>query len=185
VTYLQEHPECVAVFGDGYRVENDVQTDQRFIDERRRRLFSSQDPVPEMLEGALPVFSTGLIRRQALLAIGGFDDRTFRYYEDLDTPVLLSLQGKFGFVDAPVICRRQHETNVSSSTSTFASKGAFFSETAFRAEYGRLSQASSSGRCAARCLPLADTWAGLAGDSREQEVFARLGLCLLISFAGI
>jgi alpha-1,3-rhamnosyltransferase len=117
VTYLQEHPECVAVFGDGYRVENEVLTDQRFVDERRRRLFSSKDPVPEMLGGALPVFSTGLIRRQALLAIGGFDDRTFHYYEDLDTPILLSLEGRLGFVDAPLICRRQHETNVSSSPS--------------------------------------------------------------------
>ena len=117
VNYLQEHPECVAVFGDGYRVENEVLTDQRFIDERRRRLFSSKDPIADMLVGALPVFSTGLIRRQVLLAIGGFDDITFRYYEDLDTPVLLSLQGGLGFVDAPLICRRQHETNISSSTS--------------------------------------------------------------------
>lgn len=115
--FLLEHPECVAVFGDGYRVENEVLTDQRFIDEKRRRLFSSKDPVPAMLDGALPFFSTGLIRRQALLSIGCFDDRTFRYYEDLDTPVLLSLEGRLGFVDAPVICRRQHETNVSSSTS--------------------------------------------------------------------
>ncbi len=117
VLYFQQHPDCVAVFGDGFQVVNDHVVGQSFLDAKRRHTLSSGDPIPGMLEGALPVFSTGLIRRNAITAIGGFDDRTFRYYEDLDTPILLALEGRLGFFDTQVICRRQHETNVSSSTS--------------------------------------------------------------------
>jgi alpha-1,3-rhamnosyltransferase len=117
VRFLFEHPECVAVFGDGFRVVNDAVVDQSFLDEGRRQVLLAPDPIPMMLEGDLPVFSTGLIRRHALMAIGGFDDQTFRYYEDLDTPILLALKGRLGFIDTQVIFRRQHDTNVSSSTS--------------------------------------------------------------------
>jgi GT2 family glycosyltransferase len=70
-----------------------------------------------MLQGALPVFSTGLFRTDILREIGGFDEENFRFYEDLDTPIRLALAGRFGFIDASVICRRQHETNISTSTS--------------------------------------------------------------------
>lgn len=117
VRFLLAHPECVAVFGDGFRVVEDVVVNETFLDDERRQVLSSRDPIPKMLEGKLPVFSTGLVRRQALMDIGGFDDRTFRYYEDLDTPILLAQQGRLGFIDTQVIFRRQHHTNVSSSTS--------------------------------------------------------------------
>jgi alpha-1,3-rhamnosyltransferase len=117
VRFLLEHPECIAVFGDGFRVVNDVVAGTSLLDERRRQVLSAPDPIPGMLEGELPVFSTGLVRHNALIAMGGFDDQTFRYYEDLDTPILLAMQGRLGFIDTQVICRRQHETNVSSSTS--------------------------------------------------------------------
>lgn len=117
VKYLQEHPECVAVFGDGTLVKNDIAVENTLLDEKHRRIFSLPDPIPDMLNGALPVLSTGLVRRESLLAIGGFDEHTFRYFEDLDTPILLALQGRLGLVDAPVICRRHHDTNISSSTS--------------------------------------------------------------------
>ena len=116
VTFLQEHPECVAVFADGFGVVDGRVVEESFVGDKRRRMFARTDPIPDMLDGTLPVFSTGLIRTKTLRAIGGFDDRTFRYYEDLDTPLLLSLQGRLGFLDRPVIFRRQHETNVSSST---------------------------------------------------------------------
>ncbi len=116
VDYLEKNPDVVAVFGEGILVRGETLTEEGLVDSRRRRIFAVEDPIPGMLAGALPVFSTGLIRRQTLIDMGGFDAGTFRYYEDLDTPVLLALQGRFGFIDAPVICRREHETNVSSST---------------------------------------------------------------------
>lgn len=114
--FLLEHPECVAVFGDGFIVRGDVPTNETFLGERRRRALAKDDPIPDMLNGGSPVFSTGLVRTDVLRRAGGFDDGTFRYYEDLDTPIRLALAGKIGFIDEAVICRRQHETNVSSTT---------------------------------------------------------------------
>ncbi len=116
VEFLRNNPDYVAVFGDGISVRGENLTEERLVSKRRRQIFENKDPIPEMLQGALPIFSTGLIKRHSLLALGGFDCDTFRYYEDLDTPVLLSLHGQIGFIDAPVIYRRHHETNVSSST---------------------------------------------------------------------
>lgn len=116
VRFLLEHPECVAVFGDGFRVVNDAVVDQSFLDEGRRQVLLATDPIPGMLEGKLPVFSSGLVRCAALKSISGFDDQMFRYYEDLDTPILLALEGRLGFIATQVICRRQHETNVSGTT---------------------------------------------------------------------
>ena len=117
IRYLSEHPECAAVFADGCLIEHDEPNDSSLIKDRHRKMFADNDPIPAMLKGALPIFSTGLIRCSALRAIGGFDARNLRYYEDLDTPILLSLQGKIGFIDEQVICRRHHETNISSTTS--------------------------------------------------------------------
>ncbi len=115
--FLTKNPECVAVFADGILIFDENRTEQTFLDERRRKMLGAADPIPEMLQGALPVFSTGLFRTEILRKIGGFDEEDFRFYEDLDTPIRLALAGRFGFIDAPVICRRQHETNISTSTS--------------------------------------------------------------------
>jgi alpha-1,3-rhamnosyltransferase len=117
VKYLQRHPECVAVFGDGSFVKNNIVLEGGFLKEKHRKIFLEHDPIPDMLTGQSPVFSSALIRRDTLLGMGGFDENTFRYYEDLDTPILLALQGRLGLVDSTVICHREHETNVSSSTS--------------------------------------------------------------------
>lgn len=107
---------CVAVFADGVMVRGTTLTSERFLDAKRRRMLSEKDPIPSMLNGVLPVFSTGMIRTDVLRRVGGFDEENFRFYEDLDTPVRLALAGRFGFLDASVICRREHETNVSTST---------------------------------------------------------------------
>lgn len=114
--FLRDHPECIAVFADGVIVVDGKVVEQSFLDDKRRNLLLSKDPIPDMLKGVLPVFSTGLIRRNVLQAIGGFDDKTFRYYEDLDTPLLLAIGGRLDFIDAKVICRRHHATNVSHFT---------------------------------------------------------------------
>ncbi|MFA5516691.1 MAG: glycosyltransferase family A protein [Desulfuromonadales bacterium] len=114
--FLHENPDCIAVFADGIRVRGHEKTGTRIIDNKRRRMFSLADPIPTMLGGVLPVFSTGLIRTEALRQAGGFDEENFRYYEDLDTPIRLALAGRIGFLDAPVIFRREHQTNVSGTT---------------------------------------------------------------------
>lgn len=114
--FLKENPECVAVFGDGCLLENDQLVATSFIRGKHRRMFEKLNPIPDMLNGVLPVFSTGMIRRQALLKVGGFDDKNFRYYEDLDTPIRLALAGRLGFVDSAVINRREHISNISKTT---------------------------------------------------------------------
>ncbi len=116
VSFLQERPECVAVFGDGYSVLGQNVTAERIVDARRRKLFSLPDPIPAMLGGAMPVFATGLFRTGVLRSIAGFDAETFRYYEDLDTPFRLAAAGTVGFLDETLFFRREHETNVSRTT---------------------------------------------------------------------
>lgn len=116
VTYLQGHPECVAVFGDELLVEGHELTNRTVMREKHRRMFGKADPIPDILRGAFPLFPTGLIRRKQFLDVGGFDPRLC-HYEDLDTPVRLALVGRLGCLDDPVIFRREHGTNVSSVTS--------------------------------------------------------------------
>jgi len=113
VEFLENRPDCLAVFADGFVVKGEQETEERFLDDKRRQMLSKNDPIPDMLNGALPVFSTGLIRKKGLEAAGGFDEEKFKYYEDLDTPIRLASRGKFGFLDEPVIYRRYHDTNVS------------------------------------------------------------------------
>lgn len=114
--YLRSHPECVAVFADGVMVHGTSRTSERLLDPKRRRMLVEDDPIPAMLNGHLPVFSAGLFRTEALRLAGGFDEETFRFYEDLDTPIRLARLGRFGFIDAPLICRRHHDSNVSTTT---------------------------------------------------------------------
>ncbi|TRO82736.1 glycosyltransferase family 2 protein [Desulfuromonas acetexigens] len=115
-TFLNNHQDCVAVFADGYMVWDERETSDRFLDEKRRRLFDQKDPIPDLLRGTLPVFATGMFLTSTLKEIGGFDCETFRYYEDLEMPVRLCQKGKVGFLDEPVFFRRDHETNTSRVT---------------------------------------------------------------------
>lgn len=115
-TFLNNHQDCVAVFADGYMVWDERETKERFLDEKRRRLFDQKDPIPDLLRGTLPVFATGLFLTSSLREVGGFDYESFRYYEDLEMPVRLCQKGKVGFLDEPVFFRRDHETNTSRVT---------------------------------------------------------------------
>lgn len=117
VDFLRTHPECVAVFGDGYLIEDRGATDVKLSDTSNRSLYQANDQIFELLAGNRPTFSTGLTRTAVLREIGCFDAETFRYYEDLDTPVRLAMAGRLGYLDRPVICRRIHATNVSGTTS--------------------------------------------------------------------
>lgn len=115
-TFLNNHPDYVAVFADGYMVWDERETKERFLDEKRRRLFDQEDPIPDLLRGTLPVFATGLFVPSVLREVGGFDGETFRYYEDLEMPIRLCQKGRVGFLDEPVFFRRDHETNTSRVT---------------------------------------------------------------------
>jgi len=111
-SYLCEHPECVAVFADGYILCDDMITDQRIMSVKRRRLFEIDDPIPEFLKGVnLPIHT--LMTRTALLRdIGGYDER-YKKLEDLDVQLRLCLEGPIAFIDVPLYCFRMHNTNTS------------------------------------------------------------------------
>ena len=102
----------VAVYGDAISVLDERVTGQRLTDEKRKKVFYEPDPVPSLLRATQPIFATGLFRRDVFIKMGGFDER-FRYYEDLDTPLRLYLEGKVVFIDRPVLYRREHAANVS------------------------------------------------------------------------
>ena len=115
VRFLAAHEDHVALFADAFLVNGETKTDRWILDEKRRSMFEQPDPLPLILQGVLPIFATGMFRTDILRKIGGFDPR-YRCYEDLEMPVLLCLAGKVCFLDKPVLCRREHGANVSSTT---------------------------------------------------------------------
>ncbi len=116
VGFFENNPDHVAVFADGFSVYGTKQTESRFLDEKRKQLFRQEDPIPDLLHGVLPVFATGLFVTSVLRELGGFDRNCFRYYEDLEMPVSLCLAGKVGYLDEPVLYRREHDSNTSRVT---------------------------------------------------------------------
>lgn len=114
VRHLKSNPDTVAVFADGWLVnECDKVISDTIVSGLRRSLFFDKDPIKRLIEGYFPVFSTCLFRKKPFMRAGGFDYDTFRYYEDLEPPILLSLQGKVDFIHEKVIYRRIHSGNVS------------------------------------------------------------------------
>ncbi len=110
--FLYDHPDHVAVFGDGIVMYGEEETGDRFMSEKQRRLFSVEDPVPDFIRGVnLPVH-TMMVRRDTFIKVGGFDQR-YRFCEDLDIQLMTFLEGKVGYVDVPVYCYRRHEENQS------------------------------------------------------------------------
>ena len=122
VEKLNANLNSVAVFTDAYSVNGDVVTERRITRDKLKRMYASDDPITHILQGAPPIFSTGLHRTNALRAIDAFDSTTFRYYEDLDTPILLLTQGSFEYLDEALFFRRTHATNISGTTSHIRSE---------------------------------------------------------------
>ncbi|MBQ0721059.1 MAG: glycosyltransferase family 2 protein [Gammaproteobacteria bacterium] len=116
VEKLSANTNCVAVYTDAYSVDGNIVTQRKITRDRLKRMYASDDPIPHILNGARPIFATGLFRTSALRAIEAFDIDTFRYYEDLDTPILLLTRGKLNYIDEPLFFRRTHDTNVSGTT---------------------------------------------------------------------
>jgi len=119
---LCTNPDCVAVFTDAYGVDGETVTQQRVTRDKLKRMYASDDPITQILNGAPPIFATGLLRTSALQAIDAFDSTTFRYYEDLDTPILILTQGSFQYLDEALFYRRTHDTNVSGTTTHIRSE---------------------------------------------------------------
>ena len=117
IRFFTAHHNNVAIFADAVLVKDNMVTDSMLLDDKRRCLFKQPDPLPFLLKGVLPIFSTGMFRTEILKKIGGFDP-IYQCYEDLEMPILLCSVGKIGCMDEPVLCRREHAFNTSSITAT-------------------------------------------------------------------
>lgn len=116
VAFLEKKPEHIAVFTDGLIIQKNKITDERLINVERHAMFHSEDPIPSIIQGKGPIFATGLFNTEKFISIGGFDNENFRFYEDLDTPIRICLDGEIGFINEPLFFRRFHDTNVSTTT---------------------------------------------------------------------
>ncbi|MGQ9426561.1 glycosyltransferase [Gilvimarinus sp. F26214L] len=113
---LDANPEAVMVFTDGLNVDKDGNVIGPITKERIKAVYRSANPIPQILNNNTPVFATGLVRTDALRRCGGFDADTFRYYEDIDTPIRLCRLGRFDYIDEKLFFHRLHATNVSRVT---------------------------------------------------------------------
>ena len=115
VTYLLDHPNQTAVFTDAYTVDQNTVTDRLILRDKHKAPHSKSDIFPDLINCKGPFFATGLIKTPELRKAGGFNS-DLRYYEDLDTPIRIALQGPMGFLDQPLFYRRTHRSNTSTST---------------------------------------------------------------------
>lgn len=172
--YLKKHPDVSIVFSDGISVDEKKITGDSILDQKRREMFDSPDPVETMIKGTLPVFATAMFRKEAIDKIGGFDTR-FRYYEDLDTPILLCVCGKEAFMDWPVLYRREHDSNISRTTKHIRTEKVICYEKLLQepvmAPYRRL----ISFRLRRSYLALGRHIRASGGTAREREIFQRAG----------
>jgi len=108
VAYLDAHPDCVAVgswvtrtdpFGSAAGIETPP-TDHATIDAALMRG-----------EGSVMVHATMLMRRAALVAAGGWDDR-YNWVEDLDLCLRMAEQGELANIPEPLYRYRRHEQSV-------------------------------------------------------------------------
>lgn len=126
--YLDRHPEVVAVFTDGLNVNKTGSRIGPITRDKIKALYRTENPIPAIINNVTPVFATGMMRTAALRACGGFDAATFRFYEDIDTPVRLASHGRFGYLDEQLFYRRIHDSNISSVTTHVRREKIFFYE---------------------------------------------------------
>lgn len=112
VEYLEANPVLDAVFADGYVMEDSRKTEKRAF-EGNSGFDSERHTIEDLLDLRAKIFfATGMIRKEVLDGLGGFDE-DFRYYEDAFTEYQLVMRGKVGYLDEPVMYYRVHSSNVS------------------------------------------------------------------------
>ncbi len=97
--YLGEHPECVAVFGKAYVIDEAGQV----IDEYPARPFNRRD----FAKTCTICQPASLVRRTEWQAVGGLDE-SLHMCMDYDIWWRLSKRGPIGFVKEFVACSRDH-----------------------------------------------------------------------------
>lgn len=113
VAWLEEHPDCDAVFADGYLLRGEEKTQER-VSGGKPRYSSAGHKLGELIGGKARIFfPSGMFRKAVLERLGGFDE-DFRYFEDLAMQFPLALGSQIGYLDEPVMYYRRHDRNISS-----------------------------------------------------------------------
>jgi len=112
IEYLEQNPE-VALVGSSYYEINDTDQVQRIVNV----LTDSHAIKDQLLQQNWFGHSTVLIRKDALAALGGYDE-IYRYSHDYDLFLRMSEKFKLANIEEPLVCWRSHPCSISSDKGT-------------------------------------------------------------------
>lgn len=122
---LDAHPRAALVFGDCRLFWDDGEAARTMLEEYRLtpagggETAQIDDPYPSLLTCNYVATSSALVRKDALLATGGFDE-SMRLVEDLDLWLRLALHHPFAYTTRLCEHKRQHPSGVSNAEEPMA-----------------------------------------------------------------
>lgn len=115
VEFLENDPYYDAVFGDAIYIRDGVLTDERFLGDKKTGYDSRVNTVIDLVtRKAKILFPSGLMKRETLVKINGYDTR-FRNFEDVSMRYRLAQNAKIGYLNEPVMNYRVHSSNTNAS----------------------------------------------------------------------
>lgn len=115
VEFLENNPYYDVVFGDAVYIRDGVLTNERFLGDKKTGYDSKVHNVTDLVtRKAKILFPSGLMRRDTLLKLDGFD-KEFRNFEDVSMRYRLAQNANIGYLNEPVMNYRIHSSNTTAS----------------------------------------------------------------------
>lgn len=115
VEFLENNPYYEVVFGDAVYIRDGVLTEERFLGDKKTGYDSKVNTVTDLVtRKAKILFPSGLMRRDTLVRLNGFD-KEFRNFEDVSMRYRLAQNATIGYLNEPVMNYRVHSSNTNAS----------------------------------------------------------------------